>query len=163
MSLEDIRTTYGHMGEAFRSCVYCGGNPYTEVEIKFTYGIIEPVIGEILTSITTATGVVASVDLFSGQWCDGTATGYITMTSPTGFDEDGHWGVEGETLSGNRFGTILDLDSDGTEKTYGIFYPESDMIFHDGRWICTWHFRWRYQREEEEKVQIDIEEIQDKY
>jgi len=84
------------------------------------------------------------------------------MTSPNGFDTDGHWGVEGENLVGSS-GADLDLDSDGTEKIYGIFYPESDMVFESGRWICRWHFLWRYRREEEEKTTIDIEEIQDKY
>jgi hypothetical protein len=155
MSLNQIRTKYPPiMGLKRYACHLCGKKA-TEVEIKFKGGTVAPVIGETLTC-NTQTGIVSVIELLSGAW-DGTATGYITMTSPTGIDTDGHWGVDAGYVSGS-LGAILSLDGEGTKKVQGISYPESDMVNIDGTWLCRWHYDFRYRPKRRDEQKFDMEE-----
>jgi len=154
MGLEEIKTYYPpDLKDKWRSCRLCEASKQTKAEIKFDQGTVEPAEDDTLTGPTSgATGVVEEVELLSGSWAGGDAAGYITMTSPTGIDSDGHWGEDGETATTVAGGSVV-LDGDGTKKVYGLLYPEGDSIF-DGAYYCRWHHAFRFgpKRRDENKI-----------
>jgi len=137
-----------YVGEARRACTLCGTTTL-KAEVVFKTGATNPggvgvTVAETITGGTSAdTGVVEQIILTSGTWAAGTAKGYMSLTSPTGLDSDGHWGTDGETVTSTG-GTFV-LDGEGTKKVDGYLYPESELVEFRGRWYCKphFHFRWR--------------------
>ena len=41
---------------------------------------------------------------------------------------------------------------------YGRLYPESMMVYKDGKWICKPHYRWYYHNRNIDETKITIEE-----
>lgn len=157
MGLNSIKTHYPpQMHEKWRSCYICEGARTIRAEIKFKQGTTEPAINATLTGQTSgATGVIKEIELLSGTWTEGNAAGYITMTSPTGIDSDGHWGKDGETAMASGGGSVV-LDGKGTQKIYALLYPEKDMIYRDGRWYCKWHGNFRFRKRDEDANRMSI-------
>ncbi len=146
--------------QRYYTCSLCGTAHY-EAEIQFTSGSVAPTVGETLTGATsTDTGVVAVVDLISGSYAGGDAAGYITMTSPTGYDSvQGTVFSDTETVNGSTGGTnILTVNHDGILKQYGTFYAEGDMVEKDGKRYCRWHYQWRYPKDALLEYPVDVEE-----
>jgi len=158
MSLEDIRISRPTelLRDAWRHCCLCEGVQKIEAEIKFDAGVAEISAGETLTgSLSGDTGVVDTVELLSGSWAGGDAAGYVTMSSPTGIDDDGHWGTDNESLLSSGPGSAT-LNGEGTKKVYGFTYPQRDLVFDEGKWYCQWHYPWRFRRLREDENVIDI-------
>ena len=158
MGLEEIRTVYPDRTESpQRSCTLCGGPRIIKAEFKFKTGTTAaPAVGATITCGTSGdTGVVESVELYSGAWASNTAAGYINMTSPTGLDDDGYWGEDAETATYSG-GSVV-LDGNGYMKAHGLLYPESDMIKFRGKWYCRPHFefRWRQKLRDERKFKLE--------
>ena len=160
MSLNQIRTSYPPLlRQRYFSCRLCEANKQIKAEIKFDQGTVEPAEDEILTGASSGDkGTVEEVELLSGSWAGGDAAGYITMTSPSGIDSDGHWGTDNEAVTGNA-GAAVVLDGEGTHKIYGLLYPEGDMVFADGAYYCRWHHAFRFipKRRDENKIHINEE------
>jgi hypothetical protein len=143
-------------GSKYFTCALCGGS-YTQVEIPFSSGSVVPTDGETLTGATSgATAVVDNVKLISGAW-DGTATGIIWATSPTGIDFDtGHWGTEDEAVTGETTARF-NIDGYGHKKSYGRYYSEDDIVERDGVFLCGAHnsARWNFRDLNESVIDID--------
>ena len=140
------------------SCRLCEASKSTQAEIKFDQGTVEPAEDDTLTGASSgATGVVDEVELVSGTWAGGDAAGFITMTSPTGFDSDNHWGTDGERATTPAGGSVY-LDGDGTIKVYGLLYPESYLIERDGAHYCAPHYRMRFGPKDRDEAQFNVGE-----
>ncbi len=164
MSLDRVNVFYpDYLGEVRRTCVLCGGARVLRAEIKFKTGSTAPGgatgIGETLTGGTSLdTGVIETIELTSGAWVAGTAAGYITMTSPTGFNDSRHWGTDGETATSTT--KTMTLNGEGTEKADGIMYPESELVLYEGRYYCRPHFQFRFSQKQRDGRRINLKEIE---
>lgn len=158
MSLENIRISRPNwlLRDAWRRCVLCCARA-TYVEAPFDNGTAEFAKGETVTGATSGdTGIVAEVELVSGSWAGGDAAGYLTLSSPTGLDSDGHWGEDNETITSTSGSATL--NGKGTKKVQGFSYPQRDMVFADGRWYCRWHYNYRFKRKREDENVITIQD-----
>ena len=54
-------------------------------------------------------------------------------------------------------GNTYDTDDD-TVYAGGRLHPESNMVYYHGKWMCRWHHEWRYKKEFEDKIPINIKE-----
>ncbi len=134
------------------------GPKWTNVILKFDSGTVLPVTGETLTGETSAaTGTVASVELVSGAWASGTAAGYVTMTTASPVDDGGFVFSNNELMDGSTGGIdILTADGQGYQVTYGILYPQCDMVkADDGSWYCIWHYRMNFDPQWRDEVVFD--------
>lgn len=50
--------------------------------------------------------------------------------------------------------------NDDTEETnwFGRLYPESLMVYRDGKWYCDVHYRWRFHNKDLDAAKIEITE-----
>jgi len=91
-------------GEKWEACVRCGAK-YRYSELPFDDGSIEPEDASTLTGATSGdTGVVAETTVYSGSWEGKDASGFITLSSPTGIDKD----------TGRSFEDNESIDADST-------------------------------------------------
>ena len=91
------------IGEAWDSCVLCGGSK-TLVEVQFDSGSIEPTVGETITGATSgATGVVSSVDLISGAWNEVANGGFEDWTGGA----PDSWSISGAGATATQESTII--------------------------------------------------------
>jgi len=104
--------------------------------MDFQDSSVEPTVAETLTGVTSAkTATVSSVKLDHGSYAAGTATGTITLTSPSGDFTDG------ETINGSVGGNAMLVCHAYVPRRSGKSYPESQLVEHDGKYYCRPHFR----------------------
>lgn len=147
-------------GEPYRSCRMCGAK-VTRVELKFGLGSVAPTVGETLTGGTSgATGVVEEIELMSGTYAGGDASGYIMLTSPTGIDDDtGLSYSAGESINGSTGGVgMMTATYAGLRKVYGRMWPESALVQVDGGYYCRYHHDFKYGPIRRDEARIDIQE-----
>lgn len=149
-------------GEKWFSCWSCG-EAILFVRIPFISGSVQPTLGETLTGATSgATGVVDRVDLRSGSWAAGDATGDVYLLSPTGFSV-AQWECffASETVNGSVGGTnILTVWSlsNGVLGRQGRLYPESQTGIFRGRRYCLAHLHMVSDKRLQDEARVDITE-----
>ena len=146
--------------EKWHTCHLCGGNQYKRIEVKFTSGSVEPSEDDVITGNTsTDYGTVTEVELVSGEWTGGTATGYLELKDAVGVD-DRIWGSEDENLNNTTTGgsNVMTLDGYGYEKTYGVMYPLSYLVKYEGKWYCKEHAPFRSIPRERDKSRLIVNE-----
>ena len=57
-------------------------------------------------------------------------------------------------------GNTYDTDDDAVYAG-GRLHPESNMVLYHGKWMCKWHFEWRFKKYFEDKQPINITEEDD--
>jgi len=154
-------------GSKYDSCYLCSPNKYHRVTLEFTSGSVEPEEDETLTGAESSdTGIVVSVQLYTGSWAGGDATGQIELSGCTGISDIQYllWGTEDEVINGSVGGdNILTLDGYGHRKTYGMLYPDELLVEIDtgkyaGRKLCIWHANAFLKRQALDDAEIDLSE-----
>lgn len=151
-----------NQGEKWFSCWSCG-EAYLFVRIPFTSGSVAPTLGETLTgALSGATGVVNRVDLRSGSWAGGDASGDVYLVDPTGYSL-AQWECfySDETVNGSVGGTnILTVTSEanGILGRQGRLYPEKDTAIFRGRRYCLAHFHMVSDKRLQDEARVDITE-----
>ena len=145
------------MGEAWDSCVLCGGSK-TLVEVQFDSGSVEPEEDEVVTGATSGdTGVVVTVTLESGTWAGGDAVGTLQLASCTGIDDEGLWGEDDEDINGSVGGdNILTLSDDGFSKVYARLWPTSMLTKRDGKNYCPEHYAFRFRNTDLDRTRLNL-------
>jgi len=146
--------------EKWHTCHLCGGKKYKRIEVKFISGSKEPAEDDVITGNTsTDYGTVTEVELVSGTWAGGDATGYLELKDAVGVD-DRVWGSLDEELINSTEGdaATMTLDGYGYEKVYGVMYPLSYLTKYEGKWYCKEHLRFRAIPRERDKQRIKVDE-----
>ena len=95
-------------------------------EIPFSTGIAEPVVGETVNGQTsTATGVVAKVELTSGSWAGGNAAGILYLHTITGT-----WQNAENIRTGSDIKAVTTSTLSATGTNYTQFYVTNTGAIH---------------------------------
>jgi len=145
------------LDEPRRACALCGPF-YTLVEMRFDAGSVASTVDEVITGATSLdTGVVDEIVLESGSYAGGDAAGTISLSSPTGMDDNGLWGTDDEVLSGSSGATMV-LNDTGFTKSVGRLWPENQLIFRDGKYYCRAHYHFRFDSKDKLETPFKIDD-----
>jgi len=141
-------------GDRYDTCFICGPVEY-HVVVHFDGSSATPVVGEIITGVTTLdTGVVSSVTM------TGATTGVMILSSPTGYDaESSVMFQDNEALTGTTSGASFSLVDGGCGVCKsGRMFPDKMLIEYQGRKYCSEHFVFRFQADWINEAKIDANE-----
>jgi len=151
------------LGSKWKHCYWCDSLWFRAV-LNFDSGSVQPTVGETLTGATSGdTGVVTDSTLLSGTYAGGDAVGWVEMSDVTGADsEQGTVFQDNEAINGSTGGSgILTANRAGIYQQYGLIFPEKDMIYYRGQWICRWHLNWRYKRTWDEENRMNLSDLEE--
>ena len=143
----------------YRTCRLCG-TAYRRVHVEFTSGSVAPTVGETLTGAVSGDyGVVTASGIHSGTYAGGDVEGWVELQSYSGLSESGNLFQAAETLNGSTGGADMATTlAVGSEKSYGIYYHEGDMVEEGGAWYCEPHWRFKYLPQRRDEWVADVEE-----
>ena len=157
----DIRN---NLGEKWHPCTLCGTR-HKRAELFFDSGSVEPTEDEVFTGATSGdTGVVVDSVLYTGTYAGGDATGAVTLKTLTGSSVDSDTLIEtifqdNEEINGSDGGDgMMTVNGTPYVNKYGRQYPESQMVFRDGKWFCSAHARFRYHHKDIDSHHLHIDE-----
>jgi len=126
--------------------------------MRFDAGSVASTVDEVITGATSLdTGVVDEIVLESGSYAGGDAAGTISLSSPTGMDDNGLWGTDDEVLSGSSGATMV-LNDTGFTKSVGRLWPENQLIFRDGKYYCRAHYHFRFDSKDKLETPFKIDD-----
>ena len=147
-------------GEKWHTCCKCEKNAYFRVWLKFDSCSVEPQEDEVLTGASSADyGTVTEVDLVTGSYAGGDATGFVYMKDVSGII-DMLCFEDNEAINGSVGGAdMMTADNEGVQTKYGFMHPLSNLVeAEDGKWYCRAHYPYVKRRDWMDESEIDTSE-----